>query len=146
MRYLLLSVLVAAIGFVLYVRLAQSQAERWHIDPLTASDPGRAGVLHLPGSEAPIYPLAPDALLARFDQIARAAPRVTVLAGSVAAGHITYIARSRVMGFPDYISVKAVPAEGGAQLAIYARLRFGAADLGVNAARIQTWLTALNGA
>ena len=50
--------------------------------------------------------------------------------------------RSRVWGFPDYVSVRVLPgdAEGTSTLAILSRLRFGRSDVGVNAARMQTWL------
>jgi uncharacterized protein (DUF1499 family) len=46
------------------------------------------------------------------------------------------------MGFPDYISVRAVAAEdGGARLTIFSRLRFGQDDLRVNRDRVERWLS-----
>ena len=37
-----------------------------------------------------------------------------IIAGSVDEGWITYVQRTMLLGFPDYISVKAIPVEGGA--------------------------------
>jgi uncharacterized protein (DUF1499 family) len=77
--------------------------------------------------------------LAALDGIIRAEPRTQVLAGSVEAGMVTYVTRSRVFGFPDYTTV----AQRGDDLAIHARLRYGQSDMGVNKARVERWLTAL---
>ncbi len=125
---LLLLLLVLVMVFAAYIRLAPSNPERWHVDPSDAIDPGRGGVLHQVTGD-----------LAAFDAIIQAAPRVRVLAGSVATGHITYVTRSRGLGFPDYITVKQV----GPDLVILSRLRFGRSDLGVNAARLFRWLEPL---
>ena len=62
-----------------------------------------------------------------------------MLAGSVEQGMITYVTRSIVVGFPDYTTVL----QNGDQLVIYARLRFGRSDFGVNHARIKRWIDAL---
>ena len=79
-----------------------------------------------------------------LDAIIMATPRTRRLAGSVEDGQITYVTRSRILGMPDYTTIAARPAEGGASVAIYGRLRFGKADLGVNKARIDRWLTQLD--
>ncbi len=57
--------------------------------------------------------------------------------------------RSRVFGFPDYLTVKAVAVdsnagEGGAGLIIWSRARYGRSDFGVNQARVEAWLAALD--
>ena len=82
--------------------------------------------------------LGPEGL-ARLDAIIRATPRTKVLAGAVAEGMITYVSRTRWMGFPDYTTVQ----RDGDVLKIYGRLRFGRSDLGVNKARVEGWLAAL---
>ncbi len=133
---LLLALLVVA-GLA-FVRFAPSDPDRWHVDPLTASDPAPGGVLR----RQPV-PLEAAEALARFDAVARAAPRTQVLAGSLAEAHLTYVVRSRWIGFPDYVSVKAVAGADGTELAILSRLRFGYSDMGVNAARLDRWLQAL---
>jgi hypothetical protein len=127
------------------VRLAPSDPATWHVDPAAAEPgPGRFVVKPEGGdTDGPLLDMPPREALAALDRIARATPRTEVLAGSVEEGRITYLTRSAVWGFPDYTSVAAVPAEGGARLAIYARLRFGQSDMGVNARRVQNWLDAL---
>lgn len=105
-----------------YVRLAPSDPARWHVDPREASDPGRAGTLQRRVGD-----------LAGFDRAVAAEPRMTLLAGGPQEGRATYVARSLVWGFPDYVSV----AEDGADLVILSRLRFGGSDLGANAARLE---------
>jgi hypothetical protein len=81
--------------------------------------------------------------LTRFDVIARAQPRTRVVAGDVDGLMITYVQRSRFIGFPDYLTVKAVATEGGAGLIIYSRARYGRSDFGVNRARVEAWMAAL---
>ena len=143
-----LLVAVAAIGLLGWVRLAPSDPARWHVDPLAVATPVAEGhaLLRPAGGDAaaPVYALPPGDLLAAFDRVAMAQPRVEVLAGSVASGMITYVARSRLVGFPDYLTVRALPAQGGgATLAIFSRQRFGLKDMGVNRARVEAWLAAL---
>ncbi|GMG84866.1 DUF1499 domain-containing protein [Paralimibaculum aggregatum] len=129
---------------------------RWHADPLASERTGRPND-HLVAPEglaaapvdavfAPVFPPAaesPAALIAQLHRVAMAEPRVTVVAGSPEALHVTYVQRSAVFGFPDYISVRAVPVGGGAGLALWSRARFGYSDMGVNAARVSRWLGAL---
>ncbi len=156
-RWLLVALGLAAVAGWLVVNLAPDDPAAWHMDPATITLRGTPNEIlaAVPGTTAavPQIPLAaepesPEALLARFDAIARAQPRVTVLAGSVAEGMITYVQRSRLVRYPDYITVKAVPQEtgmpeGGAGLIVWSRSRYGRGDFGVNRARIESWLAAL---
>ena len=142
MRIFLFLLLVAVIGLLAYIRLAPSDPARWHVDPAGAEDPGEGGVLMTP-PDAPVLATTPETLMELFDAIAMAEPRITRLAGSVAEGHVTYVARTAIMSFPDYISVRALPAEGGATLAVISRLRFGRSDMGVNRARLDRWMAEL---
>lgn len=129
MKWLGIAVIVVIAAGLGYIRLAPSDAARWHVLP------GDIGDQTLEGGA--MRRLTGD--LAALDAIIRATPRTAVLAGSVAEGMITYVTRSRVFGFPDYTTVR----QTGDALEIYGRLRFGASDLGVNAARIDGWLEAL---
>ena len=52
---------------------------------------------------------------------------------------MTYVTRSKWMGFPDYATVK----QSGEVLELWSRLRFGTMDQGVNKARVERWLAAL---
>lgn len=128
--WLILIGLVAAVG---YVRYGPSDPAKWHVDPLvTANQDLIDGVRRrLPGDTA---------LLQRLHLIILETPRTEVLAGSPAEGRTTYITRSRWMAFPDYTTVQL----DGDQIEIWARLRFGRSDLGVNKARVEGWLNRLN--
>lgn len=86
---------------------------------------------------------APVDALARLDAIAMATPRTLRLAGSPETGSITWITRSRLWGFPDYTTAQITETDTGPRLDIFARLRFGRSDLGVNAARLQAWVNQL---
>ncbi|MFT4783847.1 MAG: hypothetical protein ACI9IV_001589 [Paracoccaceae bacterium] len=133
---------VVAAGMI-YVRLAPSDPARWHVaatDGVTGPGGFALGV-----KDAPVFTQSPQALLARVDDIALREPRTTRLAGSVKEGRITYISRSRVFGFPDYITVEAIAEGEGARLLVFSRLRFGKSDLGVNSARMTRWIADLQG-
>ena len=91
----------------------------------------------------PVFATDPATLLSAFDEIVRATPRSKALFEDAPNGRATYVTRSALLGFPDYTSVKAVPEAGGAALMIWARQRFGVADMGVNRKRVETWMAAL---
>ncbi|MFQ1699937.1 DUF1499 domain-containing protein [Loktanella agnita] len=130
-------IILLLIGTIAYVRLAPSPAERWHVSP-TPAGPGdypEAG-----GFRAVRRITAPrDEVMAAVEQIAKATPRTHLLAGRAAAGMMTFLTRSRIMGFPDYTTIAIVDDT----LIIYGRLRFGWSDVGVNRARVESWLDAL---
>ncbi len=136
--------LFAAAAFAAYVRLAPSDPGRWHVplDTATAPDctvhPAEGSATYACLSQDP-----PETLLQRLDAIATATPRTTRLAGDPATGRITYITRSALWGFPDYTTAQATPTPQGTRLDLYARLRFGRGDMGVNAARLTDWSNAL---
>lgn len=144
---LLVLAFLALLAAAAWVRHAPSDPARWHVDPLTAARPAgpNAFLLRPEGGDAaaPVYPMPPAALARAVDAAARADGRTELLAGSVEEGFMTYLTRSRIWGFPDYSSVRVLPAEGGATLAVFARARFGRSDLGVNRARVERWLAAL---
>lgn len=136
-RLAALAILFAVAGGIAWVRLAPSDPGRWHVDPAT----GTSG----PGSHATRVTLAmpPSDALAALDGVAMAEPRTVRLAGSPAEGRITWVSRSRVFGFPDYTTAAAVADGENTTLVLFARLRFGWSDLGVNQARVTRWLSAL---
>ncbi len=72
----------------------------------------------------------------KIHDIAQQTPRTTVLRGSVESGRITYVTRTKLIGFPDYTTVQL---EDGT-LMVHARLRFGRSDFGVNRARAERWI------
>ncbi len=130
--------LACFVGMAAYVRLAPDVVGRWH-QPLEGM-PTAAGIVTEPGGARAIVPMADGrAGLARLAAVAKASPRVQLLAGSVEEGRMTWVARSVVWGFPDYVTAEAAP--GG--LRVWSRLRFGRSDLGVNRARLEDWLARL---
>ena len=130
--YVLAGLAVLVVGFALWVRLAPSQAARWHVAPPEV--PGRfaGGVVEVLDGDA--------AGFARLAQIIAETPRTRLLAGSFRQRRLTYITRSAVWGFPDYTTI----AHADGRITIHARLRFGRSDLGVNAARVRGWLERLD--
>jgi uncharacterized protein (DUF1499 family) len=55
-------------------------------------------------------------------------------------GTLRFVQRSRLLGFPDTINVKVVPAQGGSAVLIYSRSQLGKRDMGVNRARVERWI------
>ncbi len=139
---------LVAVALAAWVRLAPSDPARWHVDPQLVSRPSSPNfhLLRMGDGDAmaPVFDRAPGALARALHEVATA-DGATLLAGRVEDGHMTYVARSRIMGFPDYISVRVSPAEGGAILSAFARARFGYSDMGVNRERLDRWVTALRG-
>lgn len=123
--FIILAVLVA---LLLYIRLAPSDPVRWHRVIEGDQDKDFEG--------GAIRCVSCD--FSKLDRIIRDSG-ARVLAGSVDEGHITYVSRTRVIGFPDYTTVQAK----GDQLVIYGRLRFGRSDIAVNRTRIEGWLAQL---
>lgn len=132
MRLILLGVLALCLSGAAYVRLAPSDAARWHV-PIDAT-----GDANLTGGAVRVMTTGPDTL-ARADAYMRDLPRTHVLAGGVEAGRITYITRSQVFGFPDYTTIEYVDG----MLKAHARLRFGSSDMGVNGKRLDGLFAAL---
>ncbi len=140
MTLILLSLAALAfLAFALWVRLAPSDPGRWHVDPAATADPTRPNFARAER----MLPLPPEEVRARLDALARdrGAER---LAGDAAL--VTYVARTRLMRYPDYLSFRLDPAEGGGtHLQALSRSRFGHGDMGVNKARLTRWLDRLSG-
>ncbi len=128
---------VLVVALLAYIRLAPTNAERWHTLPDVAG-PGdtveEGGFLAVRRITAPA-----EEVLVAVEQRALATPRTKLLRGSATEGMITFQTRSLIMGFPDHTTV----AVQGDLLVIYGRLRFGRSDMGVNRARIEAWLETL---
>lgn len=129
---LLIAAIVLVVLFDAWVRLAPSDPARWHVLPEAVPGDGT-------GQATRVVPGDADTL-ARIDAIAMETPRTVRLAGSPAQGMTTYVTRSALWGFPDYITVALVDG----QVVLHGRLRFGKSDLGVNAARLDGWLQRLD--
>lgn len=140
--YILAALIVAVIAAAVYVRVAPVAVDDWHVDPEATSPPQTPNFVLFAGSQAvPVD--APTLAVAGRVQAVAEAEGAQVLAGSAAEGFVTYVVRSRIMGYPDFVTIRLEPGEdGGTQVNIFSRSRYGRSDLGVNAARVQRWLTA----
>ena len=147
-------------GTIAYVRSLSHDVAQWHVDPQTAPDPSTPNWYRvMPGGEnaAPVFDVTSAELSAAFDRVVSEQPRVELLqddrlpnttGGDRPAqliGPVTWVQRSALFGFPDYISVAFLPVGDGQQstLAIFSRARLGQSDLGVNDKRVTAWLAAL---
>ncbi len=131
------TLVVLVLVVMAYIRLAPSKVARWH----RASDADDVGDYTEAGGFKAVRQInAPsDVVLSRLSDIARQTPRTQVLAGSENADLITFITRSRIMGFPDYTTAVITDE----RLIVYGRLRFGRSDFGVNRLRVLAWLEQL---
>ena len=135
---------------MLYVRLTPADPADWHVDPRTAAKPDSPNnwIIRSVGGDAPApdFALGPAELAEVVDAVILAQPRTRRLAGSVDDGHITYVTRTQLMGYPDYVSVRVYPTATGASLAVFSRSRFGHSDMGVNRKRLEEWMAAIEAA
>lgn len=122
----------------LLVRLAPTRPELWHIDPISAPDPGRGGFR----TEVTV-PGPPGQVLDTLVKITGTYPRTRVYAGDAPSGRVTFVSHTALMGFPDYTTISAEGVDGGTRLVFLGRLRFGRSDFGVNKRRILGWIKAL---
>ena len=122
-------ILIIVVGLAAYVRLAPSDPARWHTEVTETAN------TTMPYGAVRVVP-AGDGTFERLDVLMQDLPRTRVLAGSVAEGRVTYVTRSKWMGFPDYTTIE----RAGDELRLFARSRFGKSDMGVNIARLQTVL------
>ncbi|WP_254796905.1 DUF1499 domain-containing protein [Sulfitobacter albidus] len=129
-----LVVIFGIVAGLAYIRLAPSDVSRWHRPIGAAEDVD--GV----GWSARVIPAGGETL-SKLHQAMLALPRTELLAGGVGEGRLTYVTRSRIMGFPDYTTIE----RDGDVIKLYARLRFGRSDLGVNGARLQRVIEAARG-
>lgn len=143
------ALIIGLLALTAVVRLAPNDPARWNVpiaDGSTASPGPCAGQVRKVRNGARAACLlsgTPSEILTRLNAIALAAPRTQHLAGSPAEGRMTWIGRTFVMGYPDYITAETTQLPDGTRLDIYARQRYGDGDWGVNPARLSAWLTKL---
>jgi uncharacterized protein (DUF1499 family) len=149
-KTLVILALLAVAGLMLYVRLAPTDAAAWHVDPRAIPKPATPNhwLIRPVGGDArpPNYRLDAPGLAELIDAVALAQPRTERVAGSVASGHMTYLTRTPLMGYPDFVSFRVYATETGSSFAVFSRSRFGRSDLGANRKRMETWLAAIDAA
>ena len=143
---------VGVLAVAVWMRAVPDDPAVWHVDPRAAERTGRPNDWLLapeglttaaPDAIAAVHPVPPGELMARFDAVAMQAPRTRRIAGGPEALTATYVQRSRIFGFPDYVSVRALTAAGGSALVVWSRSRYGHGDLGVNRSRVEAWASAV---
>ncbi|KIN69421.1 DUF1499 domain-containing protein [Sulfitobacter donghicola] len=120
-----LILVLAVVGLLGFIRFAPSDVARWH-KPI-----GDAENVDGEGWSARVV-AGSSGLLSDLHQGMLALPRTDLLAGSVTDGRLTYVTRSKIIGFPDYTTIE----QDGDAIKLYARLRFGRKDFGVNGKRL----------
>ena len=94
--------------------------------------------------EAPVFDVSVSKLRAEWDELIADQPRVQVLRRDLTNEQIDYVQRSRLLRFPDIITVRFLPVDSThATLAVYSRSVYGKGDMGVNRARVEEWLARL---
>ncbi|MBB5514938.1 uncharacterized protein (DUF1499 family) [Rubricella aquisinus] len=151
-------IVAAVIGGVVMVRTATDDATVWHVNPLEAPTPATPNSFRVvpvlggqPQSaervdmEAPIYAANPAIIALALDEFALRQPRTERIAGTPESGWMTYVQRSDLMRYPDYVSVMIFELEdGNSTIALFSRSRFGHGDMGVNGDRMRRWLGTLS--
>ncbi|WP_417524140.1 DUF1499 domain-containing protein [Marinovum sp.] len=135
----LVAVSVVLAGWA-WVRFAPDDPARWH------RGSGRTETGPQSGKNSHVYRERPDDAarrLAAFDAVIRATPRTTHLAGSLEERRITYVTRTRLVGYPDYTTLSLEETPEGPVIELFGRARYGRSDLGVNRGRIEAWIQAL---
>jgi uncharacterized protein (DUF1499 family) len=93
---------------------------------------------------APVYDVPVTKLQAAWDEMIAEEPRVQVLRRDITNQQIDYVQRTRLLRFPDLVTVRFVPVDDThATLVIYSRSVYGEGDFGVNRARVEEWLAKL---
>jgi len=135
---------ITLIGFGFFIRLAPSDPGFWHVDPLTAKKGRKKNVfIQLPGEgkyPSPEFDFGAELLAHKFSELVLKNPDVSVLAGTPNDLFMTFIARTKLMRYPDYISIRFIDLGGDrSTLAVFSRSRFGHSDRGVNRRRFLAW-------
>ena len=131
MKIVLFIIALLIVALPIGIRLLPVRPDKWHVDPFSV---GKANASFCPEPGERFFMENP--MLEDLSTIITSTPRTSVLAGSVAEGRITWVTRSRLMGFPD-VTTAAVK---GGRLCIVARQVIGSDDWGVNERRLNGWL------
>lgn len=150
MIWILVAVVVALFASsIAIVRSLSHDVATWHVDPQTAPDPSTPNWYRaVPGGDhpAPVFGVSVDELASAFDRVVAKQSSIELLQDDrPTGGPVTWVQRSTLFGFPDYISVSFLPVGDGTEstVAVFSRARVGQSDLGVNEKRVTAWLAQL---
>lgn len=130
-------IVIALVALVAYIRLAPIDTARWHAQ----AEGQKMGKTQGTNSYIWRVPVEGDGAetLAQLDRVILQTPRTEVVAGSLAEGQVTYVTRTKLMGYPDFTTI-GIYGDNPRYVEVYGRSRFGRSDLGVNAKRVNGWL------
>ena len=97
-----------------------------------------------PDAVSPVYEVPATTLRGRWLAMIVQQPRVQQVGVSQDGWQYDLLQRSRIMRFPDSITVRFMPlGDATSTLAIYSHSHYGYSDFGVNRTRVKAWLKAL---
>ncbi|NQW00677.1 MAG: DUF1499 domain-containing protein [Rhodospirillales bacterium] len=97
-----------------------------------------------PHMASPLFAVPVAELRQRWMDLLKTRPNMETVTADDQALQYDYIQRSKIMRFPDSITLRFLQAPaGGSTLAIYSRSHYGKSDFGVNEARVRSWLAQL---
>lgn len=133
--YVLSTLVAFVLAFAVFIRFNPVDTGAYHRTVTfsgTVQSPNSYGVQSPAGAD-------PAAAFQALALIITASPRTQPLAGDPAQGHVSFVTRSRLWGFPDVTNMWL----DGDQLFAHGQAVFGQSDLGVNRARLTGWMQAL---
>ena len=144
MKWLWIALGLLGLGIVaalIVPRVVSDDPARWHVDPSTVEPSPRPNDYRVTGYDAVRFSVPAGEVAEALDALILAMPRTRHIAGTDLWR--SYVQRSAVFGFPDYLSFRVLERGDGAVLGLYSRSRFGYSDWGVNKARVEGLLGAL---
>jgi uncharacterized protein (DUF1499 family) len=100
-----------------------------------------AGFQPTPDIVTPAYKVSPQQLFAAIQRVATSAPRSFLQVEYPERLQAHYVLRSDWLNFPDLVTIQVTL---DSHLILWSRSVYGRSDLGVNKARLATWLAALD--
>ena len=131
MKFLLFVLLLGA-ALLIFIRFVPGDITRLHLE----LPDRKVGSYSGPNSHVEVLAPISEDTFGQIVGIAAQTPRTKLIAGSIQDARVTFVTRSKLIGFPDYTTIQLVEEK----LTINARSRFGYGDHGVNRARVRDWL------
>ena len=128
-----------------YIRFAKPNESNWHVDPelVSRNDLRNSFLINSKSSNFFHYAVPVKELYQELYTISEE-DRCQRVFGDIEDGLITFVCRSRLFGFPDYVSIRFRELETGVStLSVFSRSRFGIYDFGKNKKRVTNWLQQL---
>jgi hypothetical protein len=142
---IIFAVFLILIIVLCYIRFAKPNESNWHVDPelVSRNDLRNSFLFNSKSSNFFHYAVPVKELYLELDTIFEEDKCQRVF-GDIDDGLITFVCRSRLFGFPDYVSISfREPETGVSTLSVFSRSRFGIYDFGKNKKRVTKWLQQL---